>query len=394
MDAIARGNEPTQSQLNALESSYHGTGDYLSSCPEFAGYLHEIHAHGSRQLGTIIRPLTADRDGFDIDLIARLKPTALRKYEGANGPAVLLDHLFLALKRYANAHGLVLHRWERCVTLEYAGGMCADIAPVIDSPLMAMKFGETHGLIPDRKLSRYESTNPRGYSKYFDQIAAISPVFTAELRFAEAMDSVVKAEVTPLPNAQEVFDRLLCRLIQLLKLHRNVAFGIAHDGVDMAPSSVFVTTLAAMAYEAAAPQPHESPLALLLDIVERMPQHFQRIQLANGAQEWILPNPSAPNDNLAGGMNNPAKQAAYFQWHERLIDDLARILSNIENNAGMDILLESVETAFGPKATTAIQQDQSLRRESNRFAGKVALITSAVAAPISVKARSHTYFGG
>jgi hypothetical protein len=41
------------------------------------------------------------------------------------------------------------------------------------------------------------------------------------------MDSVTRAEVTPLPDAQEVFDRLLCRLVQLLKLHRNVAFGVA-----------------------------------------------------------------------------------------------------------------------------------------------------------------------
>lgn len=394
MDAIARSNEPTQSQLDALESSYHGTGDYLSSCPEFAGYLHEIHAHGSRQLGTIVRPITADREGFDIDLIARLKPTALRKYEGASGPAQLLEHLFLALKRYANAHGLLLHRWERCVTLEYAGGMCADIAPVIDSPYMTMKYGETHGLIPDQQLSRYESTNPRGYSKYFDQIAAISPVFTAELRFAEAMDSVIKAEVTPLPNAQEVFDRLLCRLIQLMKLHRNVAFGIGRNGVDLAPSSVFVTTLAAMAYEAVAPLPHESPLALLLDIVECMPKYFQRIQLPSGSQKWVLPNPSAPNDNLAEGMNDPAKQAAFFQWHQRLIEDLARILDNIENHAGMDTLVKSVEAAFGRKASNAIQQDQSQRRESSRIAGKVALITSSVAAPISVKARTHTYFGG
>ena len=34
-------------------------------------------------------------------------------------------------------------------------------------------------------------------------------------------------DASPRAAAQEVYDRLLCRLVQLLKLHRNVAFGIA-----------------------------------------------------------------------------------------------------------------------------------------------------------------------
>lgn len=53
VDAIARAHEPTETQLTALESSYNSTGDFLSSCPEFRGLLVQIHAHGSRQLGTL-----------------------------------------------------------------------------------------------------------------------------------------------------------------------------------------------------------------------------------------------------------------------------------------------------------------------------------------------------
>lgn len=393
VDAIARAHEPTPTQLTALERSYNSTGEFLSACPEFRGDLIQIHAHGSRQLGTIVRPREDSREGFDIDLIARLTPEARRKYEGERGPILLLDRLHGALSRYAEAHGLQLHRWERCATLEYSDGMFADIAPVIDAPLLAAPFGDTHGLIPDRELQRFDSTNPRGYAKHFDLAAAISPNFTAALRFSEAMDSVTRADVTPLPDAQEVFDRLLCRLVQLLKLHRNEAFGVVQEGQDMAPSSVFLTTLTAMAYVVEAPQPHESPLELLLDIVERMPLHFERILRPDGSEQWVLPNPSALKDNLAASMNLPARQEAFLLWHQRLISDLNRILHAIEHHEGMDVLLKALQGAFGTRSAGAIQQAQAQRQSVSRAAGRVTLISSVAAAPISVQARSHTYFG-
>lgn len=393
VDAIARAHEPTPTQLTALERSYNSTGEFLSACPEFRGDLIQIHAHGSRQLGTIVRPRDGSREGFDIDLIARLTPEARRKYEGDRGPALLLDRLHGALSRYAEAHGLKLHRWERCATLEYAEGMYADIAPVIDAPLLAAPFGDTHGLIPDRELRCFDSTNPRGYAKHFDLAAAISPNFTGALSFSDAMESVKRADVTPLPDAQEVFDRLLCRLVQLLKLHRNVGFGVAQVGQDMAPTSVFLTTLAAMAYAVEAPQPHESPLELLLDIVERMPLHFERISQPDGSEQWVLPNPSAPKDNLAASMNSPARQEAFFSWHRRLISDLKCILHAIEHHEGLDVLLKVLQAAFGPRSAGAIQQAQAERQSVSRAAGRVTLISSAVAVPISVPARSHTYFG-
>jgi len=393
VDAIARAHEPTPTQLTALERSYNSTGEFLSACSEFRGDLIQIHAHGSRQLGTIVRPRDGSREGFDIDLIARLTPEARRKYEGDRGPALLLDRLHGALSRYAEAHGLQLHRWERCATLEYAEGMCADISPVIDAPLHAAPFGDTHGLIPDRELRRFDSTNPRGYAKHFDLAAAIPPNFTAALSLSEAMDSVTRADVTPLSDAQEVSDRLLCRLVQLLKLHRNVGFGVVQVGHDMAPTSVFLTTLAAMAYAVEAPQPHESPLELLLDIVERMPLHFERISQPDGSEQWVLPNPSAPKDNLAASMNLPARQEAFFFWHQRLISDLNRILHAIEHHEGMDVLLKALQAAFGPRSAGAIQQAQAEYQSVSRAVGRVTLISSVAAAPISVPARSHTYFG-
>lgn len=391
VEAIGRHNEPTETQLNALESSYQSTGDFLSSCPEFDGLLEQIHAQGSRQIGTIVRPLDRSREGFDIDLVARLNRNAMQKYGSENGPTLLLRDLHLALMRYANVHGLKIVRWDRCVTLEYAGGMCADIAPVIDSPLFGVPYGDTHGYLPDRFLKGYSSTNPRGYAKNFNDAAIISPNFDNMIK-SFAQDSL-RADIVPLPNADDVFDRLLSRLVQLLKTHRNVAFGSNTANPDCSPNSVFITTLAAAAYVAKAPQFHDSPLDLLLDIVEAMPNYFSRTVMPDGSEEWSLSNPSAPNDNLASGMNSRIKQTAFHQWHQKLLTDLRTILSAIENYSGLDTLLVHIESAFGTRAAQTIRLDETKRIEDHRKSNKVSIFTASSIAAVSIPAKAHTFYG-
>lgn len=392
VDAIGRIHEPTNTQLEALESSYRSTGEFLAECLEFKGLLHEIHAHGSRQIGTLVRPLDESREGFDIDLIARFHQGAMQRYGDPEGPTRLLNDLHATLDRYAKAHGLRIQRWERCVTLEYAGGMFADIAPLIDAPSQFSLYGDTLGRIPDREKHRYDLTNPRGYARGFDKVAAISPVFTSTVKFAEDTAINSRADVVPLPDSQEVFDRLLSRLVQLLKLHRNVSFGQASNGMsDLAPSSIFITTLAAAAYAVLAPKPHDSPLELLLEIVETLPDYFERTLQPNGHEYWTLANPSAPGENLASGMNTPARQAAFNAWHQRIKSQLKEIVDAIEKHLGMDVLLEKLEAAFGKRAALAVRDDEAKQRQSNISIGKVALASAGVS--VATTARSHTFFG-
>lgn len=393
VDAIGRRHEPSQSQLEKLESSYISTGNFLADCDEFKGLLHEIHAHGSRQIGTLVRPMDESREGFDIDLIARFHQSAMKKYEGVGGPSRMLGDLFAALSRYANMHGLRIHRWERCVTLEYAGGMYADIAPVIDAPSPFSLYGDTLGRIPDREKHLYDHTNPRGYAKGFDKAAAISPRFTTvTLDSALEAATAKRADVLPLPDSQEVFSRLLSRLVQLLKLNRNVAFGTAtNDAPDVAPSSIFLTTLAAAAYTDLAPQPHDSPLDLLLDIVEHLPTYFERQPLAGGREYWHLPNPSAPGENLASSMNTTARQSAFHAWHERFQIQLTSIVDAIEDQAGMDVLLGKLEAVFGARAARAIRDDEVQKRQTSLKAGRIAMASAGLA--VSTTARGHTFFG-
>jgi hypothetical protein len=351
-----------------------------------------LHSHGSRHLGTLVKPADESRDGFDIDLIARFEQCASERYGDTNGPSRLLSHLHTALADYANAHGLTLQRHDRCVTLQYAGGMCADIAPVIHSPRVAIPYGETHGLIPDKQLGSFESTNPRGYSKFFNEVASISELFPTMEFVTAAADSMRKAEIVPLPSARDVFDRLLCRYVQVIKLHRNFKFGPQSGDVELKPSSVFITTLATLAYKDLAQMPHNSPLELLLDIVEAMPSMFHREQLPGGGEEWHLPNPAAPRSNLAGEMNTPARQVAFSRRIELLFSDIEVILSAIEAREGMHEVVACVARGFGPRSARAVRDELFAEQQSARLSGKANFLTAA-SAPVVIASRQHNFFG-
>lgn len=390
VDGIGKLHEPTQTQLDFLASAYRGTGEFLADCDEFKGLLDEIHPHGSRELGTLIRPIDRDRDGFDIDLCAMLRPEAMRVYGGDEGPARLLDAFRKVMQVYSRRYGVGITTCSRCVTLEYAGGMTADITPIISRPSNLGLYGSTMGLIPDREFRKYDITNPRGYARAFSAAASISPLFRSMV-LEKAFDA--RADVTPLSDPGEVFPRLLSRLVQLTKLHRNVSFGPSTSGMDLRPTSIFLTSLAAAAYTDQAPRTHDSPLELLLDMLDALDNYVVITHLPGGAEHWHLENPSAPGDNLAHTMNAPGRQEAFRQWLDQARRDIHALVQAIEERQGMDQVLKCVESAFGDRAAHAVRDKQEQNVRSDRSSNRVVLVTGAAAAAVSVPARAHTYFG-
>lgn len=391
-EAIACAFEPTPTQLEELERAYKATGEFLIECPELGRLVTQVHAQGSRPMGTIVRPMDVKRDGFDIDLVVRLSSGAFARYGGPGGPALLLEDLYVPLKRYSEQHGLGIKRWERCVTLIYAGGMRADFAPVIDDPIHALRYGEHHGRIPDRERKSYLSTNPRGYCLGFSDAAKVRPVFRLSEALTANFAEARKADVEPLPEATEVFARLLSRFVQLGKVHRNISFADIPSGNDIAPTSVFLTSLFAKAYAILASQPHDGPLDLFFDIVELVPKLFEREVLLGGGERWTLMNPYAQSDNLASSMNTSAHQQAFLQWHEKFVADLEALLGAVEGNQGLGAVTKAVEQAFGPRATQAVLQHNAQRRDGNRALLRAGFVVAGTL-PVVTPARAHTYFG-
>jgi Second Messenger Oligonucleotide or Dinucleotide Synthetase domain len=390
VDAIARYNEPTQAQLDALERSYNSTAKYVMDSDEFRDLVITVHVQGSRALGTIIRPTRFRPEGFDIDIVVRLRRTAMLKY--GNDPVALINDLHMVVRRYAATHGLTVTRWERCITLEYTDGMCVDITPIVEDERAGIPYGETHAKVPDRKLKLFEPTNPKGLANSFAAAARVHAVFTATkaMTFDEAK---ARADIQSPPAVEDVQYRLLSRLVQLLKLHRNVAFGEAGIGPDHSPRSVFITDLAATAYATRAPIAHDSPLDLLLDIVDAMPGFIQRQCLNNGGEYWLLRNYTAPGDNLASGMNTSERQGAYFAWHHRLKADIERLLHCIEQREGLDQILEIVQRVFGVRAAQAVRELEAPHSVAQSSRRTVIVGTVAAATALAIPTRSHTFYG-
>ncbi len=110
-------------------------------------------------------------------------------------------------------------------------------------------------------------------------------------------------------------------------------------------------------------------------------------------EEWRIENPTAPGDNLASAMNTRARQKAFLEWRVKLVRDLETLFNAIESRVGLDQVNTFIETAFGPRAASAVQNAQLQRQGAMRHAGRAAIVT-ATGMLIPTTSRAHTFFGG
>lgn len=392
IEAIALRMEPTPTQLDNLKRSYTSIGEYLMECDELRDDLVLFHAHGSRATGTLVRPVHSRAEGYDVDGVARLRREAFAKYSGDNGPARLLNAVYQPLQRYSKIHSLQITRWERCVTLGYSDGMCVDVTPVIDDPLSGVPFGESHGRVPDRQLKLFDPTNPLGLVSTFDEAAKIRAVLRDQIALDSIREAKAKSELAPLPDAAKVQGRLLSRIVQLVKVHRNVAFGAPVNGQeDISPKSVLLNALIVAAYAARAPIPHDSELDLMVDVVVHMTDYLQRERLPSGSEFWTVRNPTAPTNNLAADMNSRGRQEAFVAWHARLIAHLTEILDCIETG-GLHRLLALVDSVFGPSAALAVRELEQTTQAPG-IGTRSVVVGTAIGTSVSMPARGHNFYG-
>jgi hypothetical protein len=92
---------PTEAQLASLDGRYLTIGNCLVDSPEFGALTIEVHGQGSRQIGTLVRPLHVRELGYDVDAVLLLKRAALQVYGGEGGPRRLINDLHAVMSRYA-----------------------------------------------------------------------------------------------------------------------------------------------------------------------------------------------------------------------------------------------------------------------------------------------------
>ncbi len=385
--AITNAHALTETERERLESAYKTIADHLAEHDEFKDVTLEVHPQGSMRLGTTTRP--EGKIEIDVDLVVLL----IKGLHNRVSCSTLLSVLFDAMKEHADRHELGIKLKRRCVQIEYVGAMHADATPVVHCPHAHDRYGPTYAVVPDRDLSRYLGTNPKGYAQWFSEAAAHMPTFTLYRAMAEL---TAKADIIPLPSL-EVFDRLLARIVQLFKIHRNICFA---NNTDFCPPSIFITTLIVHAYRRALPHTYASPLDLILAIWQDMPRYIQRDPLPNGREKWTLDNPTAHGDNLADRLNEGDRQQQFIAWHVRFRDDLLELIVQANSEQGVTALTTRIKKSYGEKSArglaTAMRESADRQRMAQRIIipGAIASAAGAAAAPsIGIASQTHRFFG-
>lgn len=326
LDALLSQVDLTDSQYETARNRYEAVSAWLAECESPFLKVASIYSQGSIAMGTANKPIA--RDEFDVDLVCHL-PSVGTRSDPAAVKALIGDRL--------KAHGTyaaMLEEKQRCWRISYAREFHLDITPSIPNPDCA-NGGE---LVPDRALSIWKPTNPKGYATRFERYAALRP----RLRLSEAAIVSKRAEVEQFPD-QEMSKPLLKRIVQLLKRHRDVSFA-ARGRAEVAPISIILTTLAARSYALCATRfAYADAYELMIDVVRRMPE-FIGVTQRNGMPFYFIENETTVGENFADKWNlDPRLPSAFYGWHKAVLA-LLDLLVRLE---GKDRLSQQLQESFG-----------------------------------------------
>lgn len=169
---------------------------------------------------------------FDIDFICELNLSKRR---------ITQKHLKHSVGNRLKQHGhlrKILGEKRRCWQLTYTGRFHMDVLPAIPDD----NRSDDSILITDRKLTRWQYSNPIGYADWFVARMEIMDRTLLEKSRA-AVATRLQGDIEDVP-AWRVRTPLQ-RTVQLLKRHRDLFFP---EDDDKKPASIVITTLAARAY--------------------------------------------------------------------------------------------------------------------------------------------------
>lgn len=350
-------------------SSYEAVGNYLD---EGIPCKVSIMPQGSMNLGTTIRPLTDDDDGYDIDLVCLLENPNLTLSEIKNTVGKRLKESARYAKKI-DAEG------KRCWTLHY-DGFHMDILPCvprygyfIKPTLTEIKL--THKVGPMQYIPKY--SNPYQYQQWFEE--QMKSVLASA---REAYARTVRCSVDDVPTY--VVKTPLQKAIQLLKRHRDICF--KEDDTN-APISIIITTLAAHAYNG-----EVDLYDALRHIIREMPNYIEH---RNG-RYWV-PNPTIADENFADKWNeSEAKANSFYKWLEQVRTDLIEAPLTY---VGIQQFRSSFGKCLGDAPAGRVAATYGIQAKAASDAGKLGMAYGSGQLTINVdaenvhKAERHSFYG-
>ena len=359
----------SDSDTQEIITSYNSVGSYLGNIEKDLDI--SIYPQGSLSLGTIIKPLSSDRNGeYDIDLVCHIS-------QGSNLTAESIKNIVGNRLKESQLYSKKMDiEGKRCWTLNYAK-YHMDILPCVpynpdltDSRIKLTEKDEKENYI-------FSFGNPKGFREWF--VSEMQDIFN-ESRILFSKRNKVSIEEVKLYQVRTP----LQRAIQILKRHRDIAF----EGKNNRPSSIIITTLAAKSYNG-----EQDLFSALSNIINNMEKHIEVD--ANG--NYNIYNPVDSSENFTDRWkNNPERKKAFFSWLSKAkIDIIEDPLNFIE---GLDSLKTRLAKGFGSEVIEKSFESYGKEIYNKKNEGKLSLTTDGYVSTsdntIGKQIPKHSFYGG
>lgn len=346
----------TASLYADAEQHYRAVSAFLSAVGSpLSGLNIDIYPQGSMAHETTVKPI-GDRE-FDLDFVCQV--------DASDWSA---DHLYATVfnrLHSSDRYRPMLSMKKRCVSLKYADAFHLDIIPAIPDP--NAESGGTNILIPDRVLSDWTASNPKGFSRWLRERTAV--------RVRKSLRAEAKVEPLPALTSFNEKEPLLIA-VQLMKRIRDVMFGADED----APRSIILTTIAGHHYRG-----EDS----VLDSLENLGRAI--VAFVHGSDHTIV-NPSNPEERFSDGLT-PLRIERLKQLGGRLITGIA----SLRSARGIDQLQKELLQLVGDRPATAavVKYGELLserrRRNNLTYAPRGLGVVTSVS---NLHSKPHRFYGG
>jgi len=341
LNSVLRANSIDKQELEQATEKYNEIEKYLNN--SFSRYNFSFYPQGSLAHQTTVRNGSSNR--FDLDLICRLNQSTVTP-----APLELLQTIYEQLSK-DDQYKVGIELKNRCVKLPLPGAsFTIDITPGqsinVPSP---ERVQETDPLVVGDQRLGSKPSNPKGFTSWLNEKAALTPPQVLLLREQLQMKAADSAE--PIPDQEVALADVLRRTIQLLKLHRDTYYRKQQNQQrkDYKPISILLSTLATRSYVDRYNQANLTPIELMLDVIDNLHQYIDRDH-----EGYHVYNPTIQGEDFADKWNDATKGRArateFFRWHTQVGKDLTDLLTSKDPT----VLRDAAQRAFGNQGTELV----------------------------------------
>ena len=360
LNEMAKEVQLDQTRYNRMIASYEAIKNLIETDEEFfKPYKYEVYPHGSVRIFTTVKPI--GRDEFDLDIVVHFKDNTI-----IHSPM----KIYTEMKRVLEGHKVyskMLELKSRVLRLNYAGDFHMDIMTGIqDNP-----FDENKIKVPDRKLGKWVSSNPRGYADWF--------MAKANLAKSSLLEKALRAEKIQIDNFEN--KKPLQRAVQLIKRYRDIYF--EKDG-SYKTRSIILTTIAGQLYEG-----EESIFNTVDNIITKIRSEFRF------PQRLKIVNPVNPEEDFTDKWDT---EPEYYEAFKNFVTHLYYEWQKLKEEHGVIEENKIFKGLFGDKLVERVQLRESDIIGGMRKNGNLGIIrdTGIISNSVSTKNESvkkNTFFG-